>query len=106
MRAEHLFQAAREGDAAAQAIVDRAARILGIALGNLINALNPELILLGGGVMGAADLLLEPARAWARRYAFASAFAATKVGLASLDKQSGVKGAAALFLSEVQEAQR
>ena len=100
IRAEHLFQAAREGDTAAQAIVDRAARILGIALGNLINALNPELILLGGGVMAAADLLLEPARAWARRYSFASAFAAAKIGLASLDKQSGIKGAAALFFSE------
>jgi glucokinase len=100
IRAEHLFQAAREGDAAAQAIVDRAARILGIALGNLINALNPELILLGGGVMAAADLLLEPARAWARRYAFASAFAAAKTGLASLDKGSGIKGAAALFFTE------
>jgi glucokinase len=100
IRAEHLFQAAREGDAAARAIVDRAGRVLGIALGNLINALNPELILLGGGVMAAADLLLEPARAWARRYSFASAFAAAKIGLASLDKQSGIKGAAALFFSE------
>ena len=100
IRAEHLFQAAREGDTAAQAIVDRAARILGTALGNLINGLNPELILLGGGVMGAADLLLEPARAWARRYSFASAFAAAKIGLASLDKHSGIKGAAALFFIE------
>lgn len=100
IRAEHLFQAAREGDAAAQAIVDRAARILGIALGNLINGLNPELILLGGGVMAAADLLLEPARTWARRYSFASAFAVAKIGVASFDKQSGIKGAAALFLAE------
>ncbi len=100
IRAEHLFQAAREGDAAAQAIVDRAARILGIAVGNLINGLNPELILLGGGVMAGADLLLEPARGWARRYSFASAFAAAKIGLASLDKQSGIKGAAALCFAE------
>ena len=99
IRAEHVFQAAREGDVAAQAIVDRAARILGIALANLINALNPELILLGGGVMAGADLLLEPARGWARRYAFASAFTAAKIGLASLDKQSGIKGAAALFFA-------
>jgi glucokinase len=102
IRAEHLCQAAREGDAAAQVIVDRAARILGIALGNLINGLNPELILLGGGVMGSADLFLEPARTWARRYAFASAFAAAKIGAASFDKQSGIKGAAALFLAETE----
>ena len=100
IRAEHVFQAAREGDAPAQVIVERAARILGIALGNLINALNPELILLGGGVMAAADLLLGPAREWARRYAFASAFAAAKIELATLDKQSGIKGAAALFFAE------
>jgi len=105
IRAEHLFQAAREGDAAAQVIVDRAARILGIALGNLINGLNPELILLGGGVMAAADLLLEPARTWARRYAFASAFAAARIGVAAFDKQSGIKGAAALFLAEHRGAQ-
>ncbi len=106
IRAEHLFQAAREGDAAAQAIVEGAARILGIALGNLINGLNPELILLGGGVMAGADLLLEPARGWARRYAFASAFGAAKIELASLDKQSGIKGAAALFFSEHRGAPR
>ncbi len=100
IRAEHLFQAAREGDTAAQGIVDRAARILGIALGNLINGLNPELILLGGGVMAAADLLLEPARQWAKRYAFAGAFGAAKIELGALDKRSGIKGAAALFLAE------
>ena len=100
IRAEDLFQAAREGDAAAQAIVEGAARILGIALGNLINALNPELILLGGGVMAGADLLLEPARGWAKRYAFGAAFAAAKIGVAALDKQSGIKGAAALFFAE------
>jgi glucokinase len=100
IRAEHLFEAAREGDTAAQGIVDRAARILGIALGNLMNALNPELILLGGGVMAAADLLLEPARQWAKRYAFAGAFGAAKIELATLDKQSGIKGAAALFFAE------
>jgi glucokinase len=100
IRAEHVFQAAREGDPSAQVIVDRAARVLGIALGNLINALNPELILLGGGVMAAADMLLEPAREWARRYAFGAAFAAAKIALATFDKQSGIKGAAALFFAE------
>jgi predicted NBD/HSP70 family sugar kinase len=71
---------------------------LGRAEGVLQNLL--ELIVLGGGVMEAGEALMEPTLTWARFYAFESAFLRTRIVRSGLTKQSGVLGAAALFLYE------
>jgi glucokinase len=61
--ARMVFDAARHGDEVALEIVHKTADYLGIGLANLIALLNPEAIVLGGGIArGAADLLLEPIR--------------------------------------------
>ena len=61
--AETVLQAARQGDATAQGIVERAAGYLGLGLVNLIHLLNPEVIVLGGGlILGGADLMLGRVR--------------------------------------------
>ena len=54
---------AHEGDAAARAALAEVGRRLGAGLVSLVNALNPEVIVIGGGAVAAGDLLLEPARA-------------------------------------------
>lgn len=56
--------------------------------------------MLGGGVMEAGAALMEPTLPWARFYAFESAFLRTRIVRSGLTKQSGVLGAAALFLYE------
>ena len=57
-----LTTAAREGDPAARAAYAEVGRWLGVGLANLVAALDPPLVVVGGGVSTAGDLLLEPAR--------------------------------------------
>ncbi|MET0997856.1 MAG: ROK family protein, partial [Marmoricola sp.] len=57
-----LTIAAREGDPAAAAAYAEVGRWLGVGLANLAAALDPPLIVIGGGVSAARDLLLDPAR--------------------------------------------
>jgi glucokinase len=94
-----VFAAADRGDPAAEQVVAKAAQALGAAVAALINLCNPEMIVLGGGVMEAGGLLLDPALRWARFYAFESAFEQTRIVRSTLTKESGILGAAALFLS-------
>ena len=95
-----VFRAADRGDTVAEAVVAKAAQALGAGVAALINLCNPEMIILGGGVMEAGDILLEPVRRWARFYAFERAFSHTRIVRSGLSKQSGMLGAAALFLYE------
>ena len=60
---ELVVQAAREGDAAAAAIVARVGRRLGEGIAGLVNVFDPEIVVVGGGVARAADVLLPPVRA-------------------------------------------
>ena len=61
MPAEEVVRRAREGDATAIAVLDRAGRFLGVGLSSLANIFNPDAFVIGGGVGAAGDLLLGPA---------------------------------------------
>jgi len=98
--APRVFAAAANGDPVAVAVVARAAQALGAGVATLINLCNPELIVLGGSVMEAGEILMEPVVRWARFYAFKAAFDRTRIVRSTLTKESGVQGAAALFLYE------
>lgn len=63
VRGEHVTAAAAEGDPAAIDIMRRFAWWVALGLSNLANALDPEIIVLGGGLVSAGDVLLEPTRA-------------------------------------------
>jgi glucokinase len=95
-----VFRAADRGDPVAEAVVAKAAQALGAGVAALVNLCNPEMIILGGGVMEAGEILMEPVRRWARFYAFERAVARTRIVRSGLSKQSGILGAAALFLCE------
>lgn len=60
VEAKEVFAAARIGDAQAQRIVQRAAEYIGIALASYINLLDPDLLILSGGMTNAGEILLEP----------------------------------------------
>ena len=95
-----VFTAAAQGDPVARMVVARAAQALGAGIATLINVCNPELVVLGGGVMQAGEILMEPALQWTGVYAFRRALAGTRIVRSGLSKESGVLGAAALFLYE------
>jgi glucokinase len=62
VRGEHVTTAAREGDGPATEIMARFAWWVALGLANLTNALDPGVIVLGGGLVAAGDVLLEPTR--------------------------------------------
>jgi glucokinase len=58
-----VVDAARDGDAVARGIITEVGRRLGEGIAGLVNVLDPTTVVVGGGVGGAGDLLLDPARA-------------------------------------------
>jgi len=100
LTAREVFAAARTGDQIALEVVETAARALGAGVANLVNLLTPELIILGGGVLEASDLLLPRIRRWAASYAFADVLQGARIVVSRFMKRSSIKGAAALFLYE------
>ena len=62
IEAETVFAAARAGDSAANAIIEESIRGAGRAIVTMALVLNPELVVIGGGVARAGDVLLDPLR--------------------------------------------
>jgi glucokinase len=91
-----LFVAAAAGNAAALEVFQETGWYLGIACANLINLLNPEVIVMGGGVMGAGEMLLAAARREARLRSFGPSFDHCQIVQSSLWPEAGVIGAAML----------
>ena len=95
-----VFHAAAEGDSVAASVVDEACQALGAMIGTVVNGLNPEIIIVTGGVaQSLAPLETKILRA-AGEYAFPRALAATRVTIVPGDKRVSVRGAAALALYE------
>ena len=89
-------QAARRGDKFAVQIWCETAEHLGTALAGLVNILNPQKIILGGGLAQSGDLLFKPLRRAILKKAFSVAGASVKVLPAKLGMDAGIVGAAAM----------
>lgn len=92
--AEKVGTAAQNGDALAMDVVLQAATYLGIGLTNLVNLLNPEMIVVGGGLSKMGELLLGPARRVMQERAFPLLSQAVRIVPAQLGDDAGVFGAA------------
>lgn len=95
LTARDIYLRARAGEEAARKSFERCGYFFGIALGIVMNFLNPEKIIIGGGVMKAGYWLLRPAVAEARKRSIAPAFATCEIRKASLGNDAGLMGAAA-----------
>lgn len=95
--AQTVYEAAHEGDALALEIVRDTARFLGAAVANLVNILNPDIVVVTGGVTQAGDRLFEPLRLEVARRAFKPAVAACRIVPGGLPGTAGVYGAVAAF---------
>ncbi|HEY6532667.1 MAG TPA: ROK family protein [Acidimicrobiales bacterium] len=94
---EHLIAAARAGHPGAGAVLDEFAWWLALGIANLVNVLDPELILIGGGLADESDLFLPRTREELGRMALgASARTGTRVEVATLGSRAGAIGAALL----------
>lgn len=99
--AEDIARAAREGDEMAQVMMERTGMFLGIALAAVINLLNVEMVVMGGGVMDAGDLILKPTIKETRRRAFPPSFNSCEIVIAKLGATAGMIGAALLARDQV-----
>ncbi|MGD8603445.1 MAG: ROK family transcriptional regulator [Anaerolineales bacterium] len=96
---EKIFSAARDGDEHILQFIEERACFLGIALANLINVLNPELIILGGIFAQGSDLILPIAESKMREIAFARLGEKVQLKTTGFGWRAGVIGAAALALT-------
>jgi predicted NBD/HSP70 family sugar kinase len=95
---DQVFSAASDGDEGAKGLVTNLATYLGIALSNLVNVLNPELILLGGLFSQGSDLILPVAEKTMCETAFGGLGENVRLEVTSFGWRAGVTGAAALAL--------
>jgi len=91
----HILDALQKDDALAKKIWNETTEYLGRGLAVVINTFNPELIVVGGGVTAAGELLFKPVREKALRYAFPRLAAVCSIVPAALGSNVGVVGAAA-----------
>ncbi len=95
-----VTDAALAGDQVAAKVMALVGSRLGVGLSSLANIFNPDVIVIGGGVIAAGDLLLEPARAELRERALPP-MNETPVREAQMGPDAGMIGAAEMALEEV-----
>jgi len=91
-----LADLAETGDHTAQEVFARAGRRLGQAVGNIINILDPDLVIIGGGVARAGDLIMTPCRETIPQVVLGEEASRTPVVMAELGSMAAAVGAACL----------
>ena len=97
LTAKDVFDAAKAGDAIALGLVDEVCKILGSTLSNIACVVNPEIIVIGGGVSKAGEILLDNIK---KHYVETSFMACrdTKFALADLGNDAGMYGCVEMLL--------
>ena len=96
-----IAMAAGSGDKLAIKVLEETGEILGSVLATLVNALNPEAIIIGGGVANAGDLILGPAKRTMYKLAYSIPADVVKVVKAELGNDAGLVGAASLVVANL-----
>ena len=97
--ARDVAMAAQMGDLTAQKIIADAGNYLGIAIANIVNLLNPEVIVIGGGVAQSGDLLLESIRKTVHQRSMSGTLNKLRIVSAVLGLRSSGLGAVAYALN-------
>lgn len=95
-----VAKAAAQGHEASIAILERAGRALGAAIGSFINMFDPEMIVIGGGVAALGDQLMAPARKMIPQHSFVDMRENVSVEYSLLGADTGIYGAGALAFQE------
>lgn len=98
--AQVVYEAAQDGDDLAREVVRDTARFLGTGIATIVNLLNPEVVVVCGGVTLAGDLLFRPLRTEVSRRAFRPAVQACRIVPGGLPGTAGVYGAVASFMQQ------
>lgn len=107
LRSGDLRKAIRRGDKLVEKVIEEAAEYTGIALANLINVVNPEIIVLGGGVIDALeDEMMAIIVETAQDYALAGTAKGIEIIASKLGDDAGITGAAVLARREFKAAEK
>ena len=98
LEAKDIFDCAKKGDKFSLDIVDYASGYLAMGIGNLLNVINPEVIILSGGVSLAGEILLKSVKNKLINYAMPITMKNLEIRLGELGNDAGIKGGIALFL--------
>ena len=90
---DEVMALANDGDSGARRAIADAGRVLGRSIAAMVNAFNPELVIVGGAVSVAGDVLLDPLREAVHRYAIPSAAADVRITRGVLGERAEVLGA-------------
>ena len=101
IKKEDIIEAAKKGDKVATELIQAAGRNLGVRVSYFVNFFNPGVVVIGGGMEKAGDILLDPLKATVRKFAFEEPMNIVKIVPSMLDDNAIVLGAAALAAREV-----
>jgi glucokinase len=96
-----VTELAHDGDAAAREAIELIGQRLGVIIANVLNIFNPEVVVIGGGVIAAGELLLAPARAVVAERTLALLRDGVPIVAARFGVEAGMVGAAALAYDEI-----
>ena len=88
------FDAAKQGDAAAQAVVEQYTTYVAAGILSMINIFQPEELVIGGGISKEGDYLLNPIREYVEKYGYNKYLDKTELKIAKLFNDAGIIGAA------------
>jgi len=101
MRSGDLRKALKKGDKFVDKVIEEAAEYIGIAVSNLVNILNPEVVVLGGGVIEALqDYMMSVIIETAKDYAMPGAMKGVEIVASELGDHAGITGGAVLGLRQ------
>ncbi len=98
---EMVYEAALENDSLSVSALNQAGRYLGVGLTNLIHTINPERIILGGGVLNAKDFIMESILQTVQERALTEAAKQTEIVVSKFGSDATAMGAVALILVEI-----
>lgn len=100
--AKAVFDGAREGDLLGKLVVERVVNALAIGISNFIHIFNPEVVVIGGGVSRAGDILFEPLREKVEHLVMPSFKGTYKILQSPLVEEAGILGAASVILQNIE----
>jgi glucokinase len=95
-----VTELAHDGDAAARQVLELVGRRLGVGIASIVNALQPQVVIVGGGAIRAGEMLLEPARAVVAERALPPSREGVRIVAAELGEEAGLVGAGILALED------
>ena len=96
-----IFEAFRKDDPAALEAVEENADMIGTAIGSVVNLLNPEVVVIGGGMSQGGEKYIQLIRDSVIRYAFESTTSVLKIKVAEFGNDAGWIGAACLNIGQI-----